>query len=40
MTLGCLYPYRRLGIGSKMMEHVLNYTEKDGNFESIYLYVS
>ena len=37
MTLGCLYPYRRLGIGSMMVQHVLNYVERDGNFDSIYL---
>lgn len=37
MTLGCLYPYRRLGIGTIMVQHVLNYVEKDGNFDSIYL---
>ncbi|XP_065213187.1 probable N-acetyltransferase san [Planococcus citri] len=39
MTLGCLYPYRRLGIGTMMVQHVLNYVEKDGNFDSIYLHV-
>ncbi|XP_076350416.1 putative N-acetyltransferase san isoform X2 [Tachypleus tridentatus] len=39
MTLGCLAPYRRLGIGSKMVEHVLKYVEKDGNFDSIFLHV-
>jgi len=39
MTLGCLAPYRRLGIGTKMVEHVLNICEKDGNFDSIYLHV-
>lgn len=39
MTLGCLYPYRRLGIGSMMVEHVLNYVEQDGNFDSIFLWV-
>lgn len=37
MTLGCLYPYRRLGIGSVMVNHILNYVENDGNFDSIYL---
>ena len=26
-------------LGSVMLKHVLNYCEKDGNFESIYLYV-
>jgi len=39
MTLGCLAPYRRLGIGSKMVEHVLNFVHKDGNFDSIFLHV-
>ncbi|XP_047118620.1 probable N-acetyltransferase san [Schistocerca piceifrons] len=39
MTLGCLYHYRRLGIGTKMVEHVLNYVEKDRNFDSIFLHV-
>jgi len=39
MTLGCLSPYRRLGIGTIMVEHVLNYVERDGNFDSIYLHV-
>ncbi|KAF4519754.1 hypothetical protein B566_EDAN010348 [Ephemera danica] len=40
MTLGCLYPYRRLGIGSKMVEHVLKYIETEGNFDSIFLFIS
>ncbi|ENN74170.1 hypothetical protein D910_11585 [Dendroctonus ponderosae] len=39
MTLGCLYPYRRLGIGTLMMQHVLNYAENDGGFDSIFLHV-
>jgi len=39
MTLGCLAPYRRLGIGTKMWTHVLNYVEQDGNFDSIFLHV-
>lgn len=37
MTLGCLYPYRRLGIGTMMVQHVLNYVEQDGNFDSVFL---
>lgn len=37
MTLGCLYPYRRLGIGSVMVKHVLKFVEDDGNFDSIFL---
>ena len=40
MTLGCLAPYRARGIGTKMLEHVLNFVEKDGNFDSIFLYVT
>lgn len=39
MTLGCLAPYRRLGIGTKMVEHILNYVQRDGNFDSIFLHV-
>ena len=39
MTLGCLAPYRRLGIGTKMLEHVLNVVKDDGNFSSIFLHV-
>ncbi|XP_062068309.1 N-alpha-acetyltransferase 50-like [Lepus europaeus] len=39
MTLGCLAPYRRLDIGTKMLNHVLNICEKDGTFDSIYLHV-
>ncbi|XP_050316346.1 probable N-acetyltransferase san [Anthonomus grandis grandis] len=39
MTLGCLYPYRRLGIGTLMVQHILNYVEEDGNFDSIFLHV-
>jgi len=39
MTLGCLAPYRRLGVGSKMVEHVLNIVAKDGNYESVFLHV-
>lgn len=39
MTLGCLAPYRRLGIGSKMLEHVLNYVQNDANFHCIFLHV-
>lgn len=37
MTLGCLYPYRRLGIGTLMVEHVLKFVKQDGNFDSIFL---
>ena len=39
MTLGCLAPYRRLGIGTKMLEQVLNIVEKVGAFTSIFLHV-
>ncbi|KAI8040023.1 probable N-acetyltransferase san [Drosophila suzukii] len=39
MTLGCLSPYRRLGIGTVMFEHIMNFAEKDGNFDSIFLHV-
>jgi len=39
MTLGCLAPYRRQGIGTKMLEHILNFVNKDGNFDKIFLHV-
>uniref|UniRef100_A0A2M4ATB0 N-terminal methionine N(alpha)-acetyltransferase NatE n=1 Tax=Anopheles triannulatus TaxID=58253 RepID=A0A2M4ATB0_9DIPT len=39
MTLGCLYPYRRLGIGTVMVQHILSCVERDGNFDSIFLHV-
>ena len=39
MTLGCLAPYRRLGIGTKMLEHVLNIVKEDGHYTSIFLHV-
>lgn len=37
MTLGCLLPYRRLGIGTVMVNHILNFVKDDGNFDSIFL---
>lgn len=37
MTLGCLGPYRQQGIGRLMVDHVLDYCQKDGNFECAYL---
>ena len=39
MTLGCLAPYRRLGIGTRMVEHVMEIVEQDGNFDSVFLHV-
>ncbi|XP_022326638.1 N-alpha-acetyltransferase 50-like [Crassostrea virginica] len=39
MTLGCLAPYRRLGIGSSMVEHVLKICEEDNNFDNVFLHV-
>lgn len=39
MTLGCLRPYRRLGIGTKMLEHILNFVTAKGNIDNIYLHV-
>jgi len=39
MTLGCLAPYRRLGIGTVMLEHVLDICRKDGNIDNVFLHV-
>lgn len=39
MTLGCLAPYRRMGIGSVMLEHILNICEADGTYDNVYLHV-
>ena len=39
MTLGCLAPYRRHGIGTKMVEHVEKIVKKDGKFTSVFLHV-
>merc|ERR1712062_246516 len=39
MTLGCLAPYRRLGIGTQMLKHVMDIVEKDGKFDSVVLHV-
>ena len=36
---GCLAPYRRLGIGTQMLDHVMEIVEKDGNFDSVLLHV-
>lgn len=39
MTLGCLAPYRRLGIGTRMLNHVMDIVQRDNNLESVYLHV-
>ncbi len=39
MTLGCLAPYRRLGVGARMLAHVMDLVEMDGNFDSVFLHV-
>lgn len=39
MTLGCLAPYRRLGIGTAMLQHLLQLCERDGTFDNMYLHV-
>lgn len=39
MTLGCLAPYRNLGIGTAMLKHVLTLCKQDGKFDNIYLHV-
>lgn len=38
MTLGCLFTYRRLGIGTAMLEYVLDCASKKG-IDNIYLHV-
>jgi ribosomal protein S18 acetylase RimI-like enzyme len=40
MTLGVLAKYRELGLGTLMLEHVFKVCEREGNIDSIYLYVS
>ena len=43
MTLGCLAPYRRLGIGTVMLQHVLKVAhpkpDKDPVYDAIFLHV-
>ncbi|ESP02179.1 hypothetical protein LOTGIDRAFT_212711 [Lottia gigantea] len=39
MTLGCLASYRRLHIGTVMVEHVLDICAKDGNYDNVFLHV-
>eukprot|EP00050_Salpingoeca_kvevrii_P016865 m.59381 g.59381 ORF g.59381 m.59381 type:complete len:113 (-) comp7218_c0_seq1:356-694(-) len=40
MTLGCLAPYRRLGVGSVMLHHILKVAEKDSSLKAIRLWVA
>lgn len=39
MTLGCLAPYRRLGIGTALLQHVLDICKKESRFKSVFLHV-
>jgi ribosomal protein S18 acetylase RimI-like enzyme len=39
MTLGVLAPYRRLGIGTKLLRHVLDLCEQDQSILDVYLHV-
>uniref|UniRef100_A0A915PSA0 N-terminal methionine N(alpha)-acetyltransferase NatE n=1 Tax=Setaria digitata TaxID=48799 RepID=A0A915PSA0_9BILA len=39
MTLGTLAPYRRLGIGTMLLEHVFTLCDRDPTIENIYLHV-
>ncbi|EFO17087.1 acetyltransferase [Loa loa] len=39
MTLGTLAPYRRLGIGTMLLEHVFTLCDKDPTIENIFLHV-
>nr|CAB3264180.1 N-alpha-acetyltransferase 50-like [Phallusia mammillata] len=39
MTLGCLAPYRRQGLGTVLLKHIFQICESDGKFRSIFLHV-
>ena len=39
MTLGCLGPYRRCGVGKRLLDHVLKIAEDDGQIDAIFLHV-
>lgn len=39
MTLGCLAPYRRHGVGTVLLHHVFKICEKDKNISAIFLHV-
>lgn len=39
MTLGCLAPYRRRGIGTALLQHVLDICKKKRRFQSVFLHV-
>eukprot|EP01033_Poteriospumella_lacustris_P006940 gene6940-5003_t len=39
MTLNVLAPYRRNGIASKLLDHIVKLAEKDENIQDIYLHV-
>ena len=39
MTLGVLAPYRRLGIGSMLLHHILNESIKESTIRDVYLHV-
>ena len=39
MTLGVLAPYRRLGIGSALLHHILDVCNKDDRVKQVYLHM-
>eukprot|EP00128_Syssomonas_multiformis_P007262 Colp12_sorted_trinity150504_noHs@36453 len=39
MTLGCLAPYRRRGVGTQMLKHILDLCKKAHDISSVYLHV-
>ncbi|ORY01927.1 N-acetyltransferase 13, isoform CRA_c [Basidiobolus meristosporus CBS 931.73] len=39
MTLGILAPYRKLGLGSTLLEHILKQCEQDAKISELYLHV-
>ena len=39
MTLGVLAPYRQLGVGKALLEHVMSLTQDVANVSAVYLHV-
>lgn len=39
MTLGVLRPYRRYGLGSQLLQAIIDYVKNDSNVSFVYLHV-